>query len=78
VCGWFVVVCWLKGKMRCLVYREAEAEAGRAEGYGWLGEGKSGNGGGCGFSCLAKWGGAAGLGFFFFSREEAAASGNDF
>jgi hypothetical protein len=43
--------------MRCLVYREAEA--GRAEGYRWLGEGRFGNGGGCGFSCLAKWGGGA-------------------
>jgi hypothetical protein len=31
--------------MRCLVYREAEA--GRAEGYRWLGEGRFGNGGGC-------------------------------
>jgi len=31
--------------MRCLVYREAEA--GRAEGYRWLGEGRFGNGGAC-------------------------------
>ena len=24
MCGWFVVVCWLKEKMRGLVYREAK------------------------------------------------------
>jgi hypothetical protein len=50
--------------MRCLVCRKAEA--GGAEGYGWLGEGRSGNGGGCGFSCLAKWGGRGRLRFFLF------------